>query len=364
MAGAGVYTYEIVRALALAHSNHRLFVFARHGLFDDLPGDAGIEVVYVEPDSRVARLAWEQTTLPLLLRRLDIDLLHSPHHHTPVGARLSGRRRTKLVVTIHDLTFMLIPERYPLTRRAYMTAATRASALIADAIVTPSNAVRDEVISHLGIRQERIVAIPEAPSARYQIAPPEHVHAARKRYGLPQCYMLSVGSLEPGKNRARLFQALASLLRKGIDPHVAIVGQPAWRYESDYERVREFGLGDHVSFLGYVPDEDMPALYGGATVFAFPSLHEGFGLPVLEAMSCGTPVVTSSGSATAEVAGDAALLVDPLDSNAIAVALERLLCDDELRAGLRARGLKRASEFSWERTARETMLLYELVASQ
>ena len=142
------------------------------------------------------------------------------------------------------------------------------------------------------------------------------------------------------------------------------MGQPAWNYDDDYDLVRELGLTGHVAFLGYVPDHDMPALYSGTTAFVFPSLYEGFGLPLLEAMACGAPVVTSNVSATAEIAGDVALLVDPLDTYAIADAIERLLCDDGVRADLRERGFARAAEFSWKRAARETLLLYELVAAQ
>jgi glycosyltransferase involved in cell wall biosynthesis len=220
------------------------------------------------------------------------------------------------------------------------------------------------VIERLGFRAERVVAIPEAAASNYVPAPRAQIEEVRAHYGLPGRYVLSVGSLEPGKNRARLFLAVASLRDKGIDCTVVVIGQPAWMYEQDYDLVRELGLSGRVIFLGYVPDRDMPALYSGATLFAFPSLYEGFGLPVLEAMACGTPVVTSNVSATAEVANDAAVLVDPLDIQAIGAAIETLLSDDSLRSDLREHGLRRASEFSWERAARETLLLYELVAAQ
>jgi glycosyltransferase involved in cell wall biosynthesis len=364
MAGAGVYTYQLVRALAEARPRHRLVVFARGGLFDDLAAERRLHVIAVAPSSRGARLAWEQTVLPLLLRRLRIDVLHSPHHHTPVAAALPLGARPKLVVTVHDVTFMRLPGRYPLARRLYMEAVTRAAARVADAIITPSQTVRGEVIERLGVRPERVVAIPEAAAAIYREAPRMQIEEVRARYGLPETYILSVGSLEPGKNRARLFRACAALRDKGVGCTIAVVGQPAWRYERDYDLVRELGLAGRVIFLGYVPDHDMPALYSGASLLAFPSLYEGFGLPVLEAMACGAPVVTSNVSATAEIAGDAALLIDPQDTTAIASAIERLLCDDGLRAELRERGLARAKEFSWERAARETLLLYELVAAQ
>jgi len=364
MAGAGVYTYQLVRALAEAGSRHQLVIFARPGLFDDLAQERRLHVAHVEPSSRGRRLIWEQTLLPLLLRRLRIDVLHSPHHHTPIAAKLPLAPRPKLVVTVHDVTFMLLPERYPLARRLYMQSVTRASALVADAVITPSQVVRREVIERLSLPSDRVVSIPEAASSIYRQAPRTEIEDVRARYGLPERYVLSVGSLEPGKNRTRLFRAVALLRDRGIDGTVVVVGQPAWKYEQDYDLVRELGLSGRVIFLGYVPDHDMPALYSGAALFAFPSLYEGFGLPVLEAMACGAPVVTSNVSATAEVAGDAAVLVDPLNTKAIASAIETLLCDDALRGDLRERGLTRAAEFSWERAARETLLLYELVAAQ
>jgi glycosyltransferase involved in cell wall biosynthesis len=361
MAGAGVYTYQLVRALAETAGDHRLLVFARPGLFDDLAADhPRLRVVHVAPTSRAARLAWEQTVLPLLLRRLRVDVLHSPHHHTPLAS--PGLRR---VVTFHDLTFLLLPQRYPPARRLYMEGLTRAAARVADAIITPSQVVRQEVIDRLGVPVERVVAIPEAAGPQYEpIEDEDTLGRLRWKYRLPNRYILSVGSLEPGKNRARLIRAYARLRSEGIDSPLAIAGQPAWRYEGDFELVRRLGLDAHVRFLGYVPDEEMPALYSGATLLAFPSLYEGFGLPVLEAMACGTPVVTANVSASAEVAGAAAVLVDPKDTEALAEAMGRVLSDEALRADLRSRGLERAQQFSWQRAARQTLTVYEVVAAK
>ncbi len=361
MAGAGVYTYELVRALASVDDRHRLIVFTRSGLFDDLAARTKrLHVVRIKPSSRPGRLFWEQTVLPVLLRRLGVDVLHSTHHHTPALA--PGVRR---VVTIHDVTFMLLPGRYPLARRLYMEMVTRASARVADAIITPSRVVRDEVIDRLGVPAERVVVIPYAAAPQFAPVDDATVDALRRKYGLPNRYILSVGSLEPGKNRARLILAFARLHAEGIDDcPLVVVGQPAWRYEREVELAGGLGLRDFVRYLGYVPSEDLPGLYAAATLFAFPSLYEGFGLPVLEAMACGTPVVASDTSAVPEVAGDAALLVDPRDADAIAEALGRVLSDEALRAELRARGLERAQQFSWERTARDTLSVYEVVAAE
>jgi glycosyltransferase involved in cell wall biosynthesis len=360
MAGAGVYTYQLVRALAELPREHRLVVFARPGLFDDLASQGRLEVVHIDPRSRALRLGWEQIVLPFLLQRYRIDVIHSPHHHTPFALAAPHPRR---VVTVHDVTFLLLPQRYPPVRRLYMEAVTRASVAVADAIITPSQTVRDDVVRRLRVPPDRIVAIPEAAAPRFAPASGDERARVREKYGLPQRFVLSVGSREPGKNRARLLRAIALLRDQGLDCAFAVVGQQAWRFEDEMALVRRLGLAERVRFLGYVPDADLPALYSAATVFAYPSLYEGFGLPVLEAMACGTPVVTSNVSATAEVAGDAALLVNPRDTQALAGAIGHLLSDEALHADLRARGLKRAGQFSWARAARETLLLYELVAA-
>ena len=359
-----MYTYELVRALAETASRHHLIVFARPGLFDDVAAEhRHVRIVPVEPRSRAGRLVWEQTTLPFLLRRLRVDVLHSPHHHTPLLPRIAGLPALRRVVTFHDVTFLLMPERYPLARRLYMEAVTRASARVADGIITPSETVRHDAVRHLGVSKERIVVIPEAPAPRYRPASTEEIERVRHRYKLPERYILSVGSLEPGKNRTRLLLALRELRREGFEHTLAVAGQPAWKYDEELALPERLGIVNAVRFLGYVPDDDMPALYSGAVLLAFPSLYEGFGLPVLEAMACGTPVVTSKGSATEEVAGDAALLVDPHDRSSIAHAMQRLLVDGVEHARLRERGLERAAQFSWERTARDTLSVYEVVAA-
>lgn len=361
MAGAGVYTYQLVRALAELPGEQELFVFARDGLFDDLADlRPQLHVIHIDPPSRAARLLWEQTALPLALRRLRVDVLHSPHHHTPLASGAGFRR----VVTIHDVTFLLLPERYPLVRRLYMEGVTRASARIADGVITPSHTVRTDVIGKLGVSGERIVAIPEAAGPQFRPIEDDAVSRMRDKYRLAGRYLLSVGTLEPGKNRGRLLCAYARLRSEGLDCPLAIAGQPGWHYRDDFELVAALGLEGDVTFLDFVPDKDLPALYSGAALLAFPSLYEGFGLPVLEAMACGTPVVTANVSAPAEVAGDAALLVDPRDIEALAGAMGRVLSDDALSEELRARGLERARRFSWQRTARDTLSVYQIVVAQ
>jgi glycosyltransferase involved in cell wall biosynthesis len=244
-----------------------------------------------------------------------------------------------------------------------MQSLTWLSSRIADAIITPSDTVARDVTKALRAPDDRVVSIHEAPGPQYRPVGTDAQREMRRKHQLPDRYVLSVGSLEPGKNRGRLIRAYSDATGTGDDCPLIIVGQPAWQYEADYHLVRQLHLDQRVRFLGYVPDDDLPAMYSAATAFAYPSLYEGFGLPVLEAMACGTPVLTSNTSATAEVAGDAALLVDPWNEHAIQASLSRLLTDDALQDELRQRGFKRAAQFSWDRTARETLAIYEAAVS-
>ena len=199
----------------------------------------------------------------------------------------------------------------------------------------------------------------EAAGPQYRPIDRAEAAAVARRYGIDGDYVLSVGSLEPGKNRARLFRALLALHDDGIAPALVVVGQKAWHFEDDFALVDRLGMRDQVRFLDYVPADDLPALYNAATLFAFPSLYEGFGLPVMEAMACGVPILTSGSSATAEVAAGAAVLVDPQDTDAIRDGLRELLADPLLRDHFARRGLDRAAQFSWIRAAEETHAVYE-----
>ena len=358
-AGAAVYAIELVKALATRDWHDGYALFVRGGVLDEaVAGRRNWRIERVGASSRPARLLWEQAQLPRALARLGIDVLHSTHHTLPlVGVRC------RRVVTIHDVTFLRLPQRYPLARRLYMQTLTRLSAKVADAVIVPSNVVRDDVRRLLHVPAKKVVTVYEAAGAQYVPMERDAALAVARSYGIDPPYVLSVGSLEPGKNRARLFRAMRQLRDEGIDHPLAVVGQRAWGYEGDLALIDELGMADRVVLPGYVNAEHLPALYAGAEVFAFPSLYEGFGLPVIEAMACGVPVLTSRVSATAEVAGDAALLVDPQSVDAIRDGLRQLLVDRDLRAEYARRGIERAAQFGWERAADETRAVYHRVVS-
>ena len=356
MAGAGVYTDNLIRALARVDVDNEYVVFAKTDAFDGLARERpSFRVVRVDARFRAARLVWEQLVLPAQLRARAIDVLHSPHHTTPLLT--TGCRR---VVTFHDLTFFILPERYPRSRLLYFRSISWAAAKAATMLICPSQAVRDDIVRILHAPPEKVRPIAEAAAPAFRaIDVPAVLDRLRYNHLLPDRFILSVGSLEPGKNRTTLLKAFAELRRRGVEHKLVVAGQRAWNYGDDFRLAEDLGLKGQVIFTGYVLPEEMPALYNAADLFVFPSLYEGFGLPVLEAMACGVPVVASNVSSIPEVAGDAALLVDPRDANALCDAMERILKDGDLRASLRERGLERAATFSWERAARETIEVYE-----
>ena len=359
-AGAGRYTLSLIRALAQRDRDHAYVVYARAPSLSELQ-DLGpsFELVNLGPMSRARRYLWEQTGLPLDLRRRRVALLHSPHHTTPF---ISPCPR---IVTIHDVTFFLIPERYPLTRRLFFQAATYVSAKRAHAIIVPSESAATDLRTVLHPPAPRVHITYEGVDPSFRpLDRKESARQARERYGLPAGYLLSLGTLEPGKNRSTLVRALRQLVDGGRDVNLAIVGQKGWGDGRELDDVRALGLQERVHFTGYVPHVDLPLLYNAASAFVFPSLHEGFGLPALEALACGTPVVTSDRSALPEVAGGAALLVDPEDAAAIATAVARILDEPHLAARLRQAGIERAAAFTWGACAEATLNVYRHVLGE
>jgi len=231
-----------------------------------------------------------------------------------------------------------------------------------DAVITVSACSRRDILAHFGLSPKRIAVIPEGVEPRFRPVPdsPER-RAALARYGVAPPFLLYLGGINARKNLSRLLEAYARLRERHPRLRLVIGGKRQWQAGEIMATFARLALGDAVCFTGYVEDADLPALYSAAEVFVFPSLYEGFGLPPLEAMACGTPVVTSTVSALPEVVGDAALTVDPHDVPGLAAAIERALTDDGLRATLRRRGLTRAGQFTWHRAARETLALYDRI---
>ncbi len=299
----------------------------------------------------------EQFLLSIELRKLRLDVLHNPDFIPPLRYQ-----KAKRVITVHDLAFL----RYPhlLTRSAaHYYGQIDQAVRKADHIIAVSNSTAEDLMNLLGVPETKITVIYEAADQIFRPLPREESETfIRERYNLPPDYILFVGTVEPRKNLNTLILAYHMLMEQhGLKPHLVFAGEHGWLSEEVYSLVRELDLQEQCHFLGRVTTEGLVHLYNAARVLAHPALYEGFGLPPLEAMACGTPVVVSNVSSLPEVVGDAALLVDPSDVEAWAVALHRILTDDALWEELRTKGLERAKHFSWKKTAQETLAVYERV---
>ena len=307
--------------------------------------------------SSMARVAWEQVALPRAARRADVDVLHSPVY---AGPWLYSRPQ---IVTLHDLSFYLFPHLFPSARRYYLQRMTRATTRRADAVIAVSESTARDAIEILGLPRERVHVIPNGVNPELRPPSEDQVRALRARYDLPGRYILYLGTLEPRKNLPTLIKAYGLARRLGIDHGLVIAGGKGWYDEPIYEAIRVAGLEKDVLLTGYVPSEHLAALYGAADLFVYPSLYEGFGLPPLEAMACGAPVLVSNVSAMPEVVDKAGVTVNPREPKGIADALLSLLADEERRRTLAKAGLERAANYSWQNTARLTAALYREVVA-
>jgi glycosyltransferase involved in cell wall biosynthesis len=276
-------------------------------------------------------------------------------------------RAGKCVVTIHDVIPLILPWAFPPRHRWVLATALARIRKQAEMVIVPSMAAAEDVVHFLGVERERIQVIPMGCDPCFQpVDEPMRATALRRRYTLPERYILFVGTLEPRKNVQTLLQAFAQVIAEmpQDDLTLVIAGGKGWGGEDYRSTVDALKLQDHVRFAGFVEDDDLPALYRGALLFVYPSLYEGFGLPVLEAMACGTPVITSNRASLPEVAGDAALLVDPTQPTALATAIASILSDSSLRQALCVKGLARAQTFTWEAVAQQTVAIYHAVGGK
>ena len=369
--GAGIngYIYQLLNHLPVAES---------------AMSDAGVRLEYVAylhdrrfqppPSLRVdrsswdtrspwRRILWEQTRLAAASREL--ALLHGLAFATPLAARCPT------VVTVHDLSFLRFPSAFRPYNRFYLSLITRSSVQRAARVVAVSESTRQDVISLCGVSPQKVKVVPNGVTQAFCPVPEDQAAAFRQRKGLPDRYILFVGTLEPRKNLVRLVEAYAKVRqmsrRQGASgnsnrgdeaPTLIIAGSKGWYYDEITARVSELDLAGSVLFPGFVPADELPWWYRAATLFVYPSIFEGFGLPVLEAMACGTPTVTSTASSLPEVTGDAALLVNPHDTNALADAIYRVLTDPVVADRLRRAGPRQAALFSWARTASATAAVY------
>jgi glycosyltransferase involved in cell wall biosynthesis len=358
--GAGVSRYieRLLTYLPTADPELRLVAFTG----DERVQPAGWEThtTRVRAASPLLRILWEQTAQPWQAQRFKLDLLHAPVNVGPLWAPCPQ------VVTLHDLSFHLYPELFRPFNRVYQQQFSRLTAARAAGVIAVSECTRRDAIQLLGIAPERVAVVPNGVGQEMRpLQAPAELAALRQRHQLEGPVLLFVGTLEPRKNLATLLEAMSLLRQRHHLPHQLVIGGgKGWYYDAIFRRAEQLGLGDAVRFVGYVPQAELPLWYNLAEVFVYPSLYEGFGLPALEAMACGTPVVVSNSSALPEVVGEAGLTVEPRDADALAQAIYSLVTDADQRQRLRAAGLVQARPFTWQRTAQLTARAYRRILGE
>ena len=354
-AGVHKYIHHLLRNLGHEDEGFRYTALMGGG---HLPTDAAPAVERSRWPTHQApvRVVWEQCLQPGVLRRIEADLAHGPVFVGPLGATCP------VVLTIHDLSFIRFPALFRPSHRLYLSVFARLSARRARRLIAVSSHAAAEAKRLLGVPQKQIDVVHNGVDSSFRPLSAQEIAAFRRRKGLPERYLLHIGTLEPRKNLVRLVEAFGRL----CDSEMCLVlaGGKGWDYRELFAKVEDLHLGSKVTFAGYVPNEELPLFYNAAHALVYPSLYEGFGLPVLEALACGTPVLTSNTSSLPEIAGDAAELVDPYSIDAIAAGMRRLMRDEVLRQELRERGLARARQFSWQRAAQETTRVYQRTLSE
>jgi len=348
--GTGAYTQALARALCERLGADALRVAWPRDLAH--PGIPDSSVVRGPGGGLLQRLAADQLRLPREARRWGADVLHYPAN---IGAL---RSRVPVVLTVHDLSFLREPEWFGAERAAYYRHGAHMTIPRAARLIAVSHATADDLVALMHIPQDRIDVIHNGVDDRFRTVTDEEAEACRERHGLPDRFFLYFGTLEPRKNLVRLVEAFSLVADSDASQHLVLAGRVGWKCEALLRAVEASPARDRIHLPGFIDDADAPALLHAARVFVYPSLYEGFGLPVAEAMAAGVPVVTSNVSSLPEISGDAALLVDPQSVDAIAAAMRRLWTDEELRAERIQRGLTRSRQFTWRRAAEHTIESY------
>jgi len=361
MTGIERYTSELIRNLGRMDSKDKFMLFFnKHERLPNLRfADNIIPYVSRFPTKRVMlRILWEELFLYFEIRKKKLDIFHGPSFVVP----LIKPKNCKYVITIHDLSWFLYPESFTFFNKLFFKIFLPVSILNSDRIIADSLSTKGDIIRFFNVNPSKIEVIYLGIDDSF-IKPlrSERNEDILRKYGLPKDYILSIGSLLPRKNVVNIIKAFNELKKKGLNDKLVIIGKKAWLYDQIFSVINDFNIEREIIFTGYVDDKDLPFLYSRAKLLLFPSLYEGFGLPILEAMACGCPVITSNVSSMPEVAGDAALLVNPDSVDSIVLAMEKILYNDKMRESLISKGYIQARRFNWKRTAKQTLALYRKV---
>ena len=348
---AGIHQYiaQVLRHLPWEEGEPTYVVFTQQkNLFEDLPGITAVSS-RLPTQNRLLRIFWEQVVWPWQARQHKLELLHSMAFVTPFLATCPA------IITVYDLSFLHFPDRFPVLQRLYLSSQTRRSCQRARRIITISESSRQDVHRFFGVPLHQIDVVVPGVDPIYQPLPAAQVAAFRQKHGLDR-FILHVGTLQPRKNIPVLIEALARLEDAALK--LVLVGGKGWLFDDIFRQVQALGLAERVIFTGYVPDGDLPLWYNAAELLVFPSVYEGFGLPVVEAMACGTPVIAAKSSSIPEAVGEAGLLFEPNDVEMLVNQMTAVLTNTDLQHKLRQQGLDHAQTFSWERAGRETAAVY------
>jgi glycosyltransferase involved in cell wall biosynthesis len=350
--GVKVYTKKLLPLLLTMGSQHRyVLIYQNPRLIGTYANYPNVEEVAVRVPGTVF---WDQIGVPWVASRRRLDLIFNPKFTVPF---LGSAKR---MFVLHGSEWFVIPEHFKRYDQWYFKNFVPLYCRRADAFIAVSNAVKRDVVEHTGVAADKVVPIHNGfdPTLFRPVRDPERLRQVAEKYKLPAKFILWVGQIESRKNVARLLRAFARI--KDEVPHALVIaGEQRWSTQTELKEMAELGIADRVLFPGWIVHTDLPAVYALADSFSFPSLYEGFGIPLIEAMACGCPIVTASTCAPPEVTDGAAVLVDPLDVDDIANGMRRVISDQQLRARLIARGLERAADFGWEKCATEVLALFD-----
>ncbi len=358
--GAGLYIIYLIRELGKLDSPYEFVVFSQDYLrpyFEHLGSDK-IQIVWLRNMHPALRLIWEQTIFPTWASKMELDLLHSPHYTMPLSLSIP------VVVTFHDMIFFIHPEKHTLPKRYFFPWMIRQSSRRAKRILTDSENTRQDAIRLLNIAPEKISTVHLGYQDNFrEIKDQDLLKAIRSKYHLPEKFIFYAGAIEPRKNVPLLLTVFEKLAQQNFPHHLVLAGGLGWQYEDVLEQIDTMPIRDRIHRVGHVPYTDLPAFYNLAEIFVYPSVYEGFGLPPLEGMACGTPVITSNISSMPEFVGDAGILVPPNDEVALYQAIRQVLEDETIRQRLVIAGPRRAANFTWKHTAEKTLKIYEQALS-
>ena len=353
-AGIGIYSYNLTKSLLkIDKKNEYVLIHQRHT--DDEIYRENEELVFTCPRIPLRKTICNNLILSWKIKNLDFDIVHDLSQVSPFLFSSSSKK----ILTIHDLTPVLFPETHGLIHAYMQKHVVPMTLKNIQIIIADSENTKRDIANYFKISDDKIKVVYIGIDEKFR--PSANARNIREKYNIGDYFILYVGTLEPRKNIPTLIRAFYIAQKKGVNCKLIIAGGEGWKYQGIYKAVEDLKLSNSIIFLGYVPDDDLPQLYSAADLFIYPSLYEGFGLPPLEAMACGCPVISSNTSSLPEVVGEAGLMVNPYDADEIANAIYKGLNDEKLREKMIEKGLERAKTFSWKKCAEKTLEVYESV---